>query len=43
MGTWNTKINGNDTFQDIYQNFFDRYNEGGNPVDISKQIQEEFA
>ena len=43
MGTWNTKINGNDTFQDIYQNFFDRYNEGENPVAISKEIQEEFA
>lgn len=42
MGTWNTKINGNDTFQDIYQNFFDLYNQGQNPVDISKQIQEDF-
>ena len=28
MGTWNTKINGNDTFQEIYQNFFDAYNQG---------------
>ena len=43
MGTWNTKINGNDTFQDIYQNFFDLYNQGQNPVDISKQIQDDFA
>ena len=42
MGTWNTKINGNDTFQDIYQNFFDLYNQGIDPVDISKQIQEDF-
>ena len=43
MGTWNTKINGNDTFQDIYQNFFDLYNQGQNPVVISKQIQDDFA
>jgi hypothetical protein len=43
MGTWNTKINGNDTFQDIYQSFFDSYNQGQKPADISKQIYEEFA
>lgn len=43
MGTWNTKINGNDTFQVIYQNFFDLYNQGQNPVDISKQIQDDLA
>jgi hypothetical protein len=43
MGTWNTKINGNDTFQDIYQNFFDLYNQGQNPTDVSKQIQDGFG
>ncbi len=43
MGTWNTKINSNDTFQDIYQSFFDSYNQGQNPADISKRIYEEFA
>ncbi|AEE48418.1 hypothetical protein [Haliscomenobacter hydrossis] len=43
MGTWNTKINGNDTFQDIYQNFFDAYNQGKEPADISKQIQDDYA
>ena len=43
MGTWNTKINGNDTFLDIYQDFFDLYNQGENPVDISKLIQDNFA
>lgn len=43
MGTWNHKINGNDTFQDVYQNFFDLYNQGQNPVEISKQIQADFA
>jgi hypothetical protein len=43
MGTWNTKINGNDTFQDIYQNFFDAYNQGQEPVNISKQILDDYA
>jgi hypothetical protein len=43
MGTWNTSINGNDTFRDIYSTFFDRYNEGHNPLDISKSVVEEFA
>src|SRR5687768_11189755 len=43
MGSWNTKINGNDTFQDIYQNFFDLYNQGQDPVNVSKQIQDKFA
>jgi len=43
MGTWNNKIDGNDTFQDIYQNFFDLYNQGQNPADISKQVQDDFA
>src|SRR5687768_17425701 len=42
MGTWNTAITGNDTFLDIYQNFFDLYNQGQNPVDIAKQLQEYF-
>ncbi len=43
MGTWNHKIEGNDTFQDIYQHFFDLYNQGQRSVDISKQIQADYA
>jgi hypothetical protein len=43
MGTWNTKINGSDTFLDIYQNYFALYNEGQDPTVISKRIQEDFA
>ncbi len=43
MGTWNNKLEGNNTFQDIYQNFFDLYNQGKNPADVSKQIQADFA
>jgi hypothetical protein len=42
MGTWNTTIKGNDTTLDIYQNFFDRYNEGQNPIEVSKSIKNDF-
>lgn len=38
MGTWNTAIDGNDAFLDIYQNFFDLYNQGQDPFEVSKQI-----
>ena len=43
MGSWSIKIKDNDTFQDIYQSFFDLYNQGQNPIDISKKIQKDFA
>ncbi len=43
MGTWDTAINGNDTFNDIYHNFFGLYNQGHSPVSISKQIIENFG
>jgi hypothetical protein len=43
MGTWKSSISGNDTFQDIYQNFFELYNQGQDPADISKQLQDDFA
>lgn len=42
MGTWNTAINGNDTFLDIYSNFFDRYNAGENPDAISSALLDDF-
>lgn len=43
MGTWNTKIDGNDAFQDVYQSFFEQYNAGGNPQLISQNILKTFA
>ncbi len=43
MGTWNIKIDGNDTFLDIYQNFFDLYNNGKNPAYVSRQIMDDFS
>lgn len=42
MGTWNTTIKGNDTTLDIYQNFFNKYNEGQNQIEVSKSIKNEF-
>ncbi len=42
MGTWNTAIDGNDTFLDMYQRFFQLYNEGKNPVEISEELLADF-
>ncbi len=38
MGTWGTNIKENDTSGDIYDSFFDLYNAGQNPVDISAKL-----
>ena len=38
MGTWGTAIKDSDTFTDIYDEFFELYNQGGEPVDISQKI-----
>lgn len=40
MGTWGTAIKDNDAFADIYSEFFDQYNDGGQPDSISKKIIE---
>lgn len=38
MGTWGTAIKDNDTFADIYDEFFELYNNGEKPQDISKKL-----
>lgn len=38
MGTWGTAISSNDTYADIYGEFFDLYNEGHTVAEISKKI-----
>lgn len=43
MGTWSVKIDGNDTFQDVYRGFFESYNQGRKPAFASKKVQEDFA
>lgn len=43
MGTWIVSIEGNDTFQDIYSNFMERYNSGDDPRQITKDILFEFS
>ncbi len=35
MGAWGTNIKDNDTTADIYLDFFDLYNEGQSPIDVS--------
>ena len=38
MGAWGTNIKDNDTSADIYADFFDLYNEGQNPTNISAKL-----
>jgi len=38
MGTWTTSIKGNDASGDIYSDFFDLYNDGKSPEEISKKL-----
>lgn len=38
MGTWGTAISSNDTYADIYSEFFDLYNEGLNVSEITKKL-----
>ena len=38
MGTWGTAIKSNDTSSDIYADFFELYNEGQEPAEISKKL-----
>ena len=42
MGAWNTSLKGNDTFVDIYSAFFDRYNQGEEPIVASHGLLIEF-
>src|SRR5690242_14901418 len=43
MGTWDISIEGNDTFQDIYSNFMERYNSGDDPIQVKLDILSDFA
>jgi hypothetical protein len=43
MGTYSTSLKGNDAFLEIYQNFFEMYNQGHQPEDISLQIKNDFS
>lgn len=38
MGTWGTGIKDNDTSSDIYDDFYDKYNSGETPQNISKEL-----
>ena len=40
MGTWGTGIKSNDAFADVYEDFFERYNNGANPTEISEKVIE---
>src|SRR5258708_26282819 len=38
MGTWGTAIKDSDAFADIYDEFYELYNKGGQPDIISKKV-----
>ena len=38
MGTWGTGISSNDTFEDIKDEFFELYNDGQEPTEITKEL-----
>ena len=38
MGAWGTSISSNDTYADIYSEFFDMYNDGLTVEEISKKL-----
>ena len=38
MGAWGTAISSNDTYADIYSEFFDLYNDGIDVAEISKKL-----
>ena len=42
MGTWGTSISSNDSFQDVYQDFFELYNEGFEPKEITEKLIESY-
>lgn len=39
MGTWGTSIKSNDAFADIYGEFFELFNKGELPENISEKIK----
>ncbi|MFV8331767.1 hypothetical protein [Flavobacterium sp. GSP14] len=38
MGTWGNAISSNDTYADIYNTFFEMYNDGFSVNEISKRL-----
>lgn len=40
MGTWSVAIKDNDAFADVYSEFYDLYNKGGEPNSVSKKVTE---
>jgi hypothetical protein len=43
MGTWDTSIESNDTYLDIYSAFMERYNSGDDPRQITQDILSEYS
>ena len=40
MGAWGTDVNENDVFADIYDSFYEIYNEGADPLEASQLVRQ---
>jgi len=43
MGSSSAQVEASDVFQDVYNHFYDQYNEGKNPSDASNSVLKEFS
>ena len=43
MGTWGYKVGEDDAFRDVYDFFFDTYNQGASPEETSKRVLEDMS
>ncbi|MQY42865.1 hypothetical protein GG681_09440 [Epibacterium sp. SM1969] len=43
MGTWGYKVGEDDVFRDVYDFFFDTYNQGASPEEASERVLEEMS
>jgi hypothetical protein len=42
MGTWGPDVDEDDVFEDVYQGYFNSYNDGAEPEGLSESIRQEF-
>lgn len=42
MGTWGPAIKSNDTSSDVYEDFYEMYNSGEQPADITKKLSKDY-
>ena len=43
MGSWGHKVGESDTFADVYDHFFDQYNNGATPEVAAQSVRDELG